>query len=127
MKSKPLYVISIVSEMLNIHPQTLRQYERIGLIKPSRTIGNNRLYSEEDIERLKFIITLTKDMGVNLAGTEIILNMKNQIEELQEQIEIMKDFIKIKLGENIEIKNKEGAIVPSPPREIIKVKITRED
>lgn len=127
MKSRPLYVISIVSEMLNIHPQTLRQYERIGLIKPSRTIGNNRLYSEEDIEKLKFIITLTKDMGVNLAGTEIILNMKNQIEELQEQIELMKDFIKMKLGENFEIKSKEGAIVPSPPREIIKVKITRED
>ena len=127
MKNRPLYVISIVSEMLNIHPQTLRQYERIGLIKPSRTIGNNRLYSEDDIERLKFIITLTKDMGVNLAGTEIILNMKNQIEELQEQIEIMKEFIKMKLGENVEIKSKNGAIVPSPPGGIIKVKITRED
>ncbi len=127
MKNRPLYVISIVSEMLNIHPQTLRQYERIGLIKPSRTIGNNRLYSEEDIERLKFIITLTKDMGVNLAGTEIILNMKRQIEELQEQIETMKKFIQTKLGEDFEHRMKEGAIVPSPPRDIIKVKITRED
>jgi MerR family transcriptional regulator/heat shock protein HspR len=127
MKNRPLYVISIVSEMLNIHPQTLRQYERIGFIKPSRTIGNNRLYSEEDIEKLKFIITLTKDMGVNLAGTEIILNMKQQIEELQAQVEAMKQFIQNNMGQEFEVKIKEGTIVPSPPRDIIKVKITRED
>lgn len=127
MRNRPLYVISIVAEMLEIHPQTLRQYERIGLIKPSRTIGNNRLYSEEDIDKLKFIITLTKDMGVNLAGTEIILNMKEQIKTIQRENEMMKHYIKIRLGEDVDDQIKAGAIVPSPKGSIIKVKITRDD
>jgi MerR family transcriptional regulator/heat shock protein HspR len=127
MKNKPLYVISIVSEMLEIHPQTLRQYERIGLIKPSRTIGNNRLYSEEDIERLKFIITLTKDMGVNLAGTEIILNMKEQLEALQKENEMLKLYIKNRIGEDIYEDPKKGTIVPAKQGNIIKVTITRDD
>lgn len=127
MRNRPLYVISIVAEILKIHPQTLRQYERIGLIKPSRTIGNNRLYSEEDIDKLKFIITLTKDMGVNLAGTEIILNMKDQIEVLQQENEMMKTYITNKLGENVEDRFKEGSIVPAPQGHIIKVKIIKED
>lgn len=127
MRDRPLYVISIVAEMLEIHPQTLRQYERIGLIKPSRTIGNNRLYSEEDIDKLKFIITLTKDMGVNLAGTEIILKMKSQLETLQQENEVMKAYIKSKLGEEVEETAKEGALIPTQPSSIIKVKITRDE
>jgi len=124
MKNKPLYIISIVSEMLDLHPQTLRQYERLGLVAPSRTQGNTRLYSEDDLETLKFILTLTKDMGVNLAGVEVIINMKQQLEELQTQNEQLKDFIK----ENAQLlhKAKEG-LVPSPGTKIIKVKIDRED
>jgi MerR family transcriptional regulator/heat shock protein HspR len=127
MKNRPLYVISIVAEMLEIHPQTLRQYERIGLIKPSRTIGNNRLYSEEDIEKLKFIITLTKDMGVNLAGTEIILNMKEQMEALQRENEILKQYIKAKLGEEVVETSQQSGIVPKQQGDIIKVTITRDE
>ncbi len=94
MKNKPVYIISIVSEMLDLHPQTLRQYERLGLVNPQRTQGNIRLYSEEDLETLKFILTLTKDMGINLAGVEVILNMRRQIDELQAHNEQLTDFIK---------------------------------
>lgn len=121
MKNKPLYAISVVAEMLKIHPQTLRQYERVELIKPSRTIGNVRLYSEEDIERIKFITTLTRDMGVNLAGVEIILKMKQQMEEMQQQIEKLTNFIR----ENIPFRE-ENIPVVKPQGNIIKVKIEKE-
>jgi MerR family transcriptional regulator/heat shock protein HspR len=126
MANKPLYVISIVSEMLELHPQTLRQYEKMGLVTPSRTMGNTRLYSDEDIERLKFIITLSKDMGVNLAGVEIILNMREQIEALQGQIENMKNYIKTRIGEEMKEREAEKALIPSQKKGIIKVKIERE-
>jgi len=125
MKKKPYYMISIVSEMFEIHPQTLRQYERLELIKPSRTEGNTRLYSEEDLERLKFILTLTREMGVNLAGVEIILNMKEQIESLQKQVEMLLKYIQDNIGKENVIK--EGALVPSPKKEIIKIKINKEE
>lgn len=125
MKDKPLYIISIVSELLELHPQTLRQYERLGLVKPSRTIGNTRLYSDEDIDRLRFIVTLTKDMGVNLAGVEVIMNMREQIEHLQGQLEQALGFIHKHVGPDGRLKN-ETSITPAPPRNIIKVKIERE-
>lgn len=82
----PKYVISVASEILGIHPQTLRQYERLGLVIPARLDGKNRLYSENDIEKLKFITYLTRDMGVNLAGVEIIISMQEQINELNKKI-----------------------------------------
>lgn len=82
----PKYVISVASEILGIHPQTLRQYERLGLVVPARLDGKNRLYSENDIEKLKFITYLTRDMGVNLAGVEIIISMQEQINELNKKI-----------------------------------------
>lgn len=126
MANKPLYVISIVSEMLELHPQTLRQYERMGLVTPSRTVGNTRLYSDEDIERLKFIMTLSKDMGVNLAGIEIILNMREQIEVLHAQLDGMKEYIRQRLGEEMKAKESEKALIPSPPKEIIRIKIEKE-
>ena len=87
---EPVYLISVVSKILNIHPQTLRQYEREGLIKPSRTEGKMRLYSQRDIDRLKLILSLVRDLGVNLAGVEIILQLKEEIEELQKEIETLK-------------------------------------
>ena len=77
---KAYYMISAVAQKYNIHPQTLRLYEREGLLKPSRTEGNTRLYSEEDLEQLETILSLTRDLGVNLAGVEIILNMRRKIE-----------------------------------------------
>jgi len=87
---EPVYLISVVSKILNIHPQTLRQYEREGLIKPSRTEGKMRLYSQRDIDRLKLILSLVRDLGVNLAGVEIILQLKEEIERLQAEIEALK-------------------------------------
>jgi MerR family transcriptional regulator/heat shock protein HspR len=125
MKKKPYYMISIVSEMFEIHPQTLRQYEKMELIKPSRTEGNTRLYSEEDIERLKLILTLTREMGVNLAGVEIILNMKEQIETLQNQTDMLLQYIKDNIGKENVIK--EGTLVVSPKKEIIKIKVNKEE
>jgi MerR family transcriptional regulator, heat shock protein HspR len=81
------YMISAIAEQYQIHPQTLRLYEREGLLKPSRSEGNTRLYTEEDMERLNVILKLTRDLGVNLAGVEIILNMREKMEEMQRQIE----------------------------------------
>ncbi len=92
-KRKGFYTIGMVARMYNIHPQTLRLYEREGLIKPQRTAGNNRVYTDEDLERLEFILTLTRELGVNLAGVEIILRMKEQMEEMQKQIEQLLEFI----------------------------------
>ena len=80
---KPLYHIGVVAEMLKIHPQTLRLYERKALIRPSRTIGRTRMYSEEDVEEIRRILRLTRDLGVNLAGVEIILKMRRQMLAMQ--------------------------------------------
>ena len=83
---KATYMISAVAQAYGIHPQTLRLYEREGLLKPSRTEGNTRLYTEKDIERLEMILNLTRDMGVNLAGVEIVLNMREKMEQIQQQV-----------------------------------------
>ncbi len=80
------YMISVVAKSYGIHPQTLRLYEREGLLKPSRTDGNTRLYSEEDLRQLEVILNLTRDLGVNLAGVEIILNMRRKMEQMQSEI-----------------------------------------
>jgi MerR family transcriptional regulator/heat shock protein HspR len=86
-KSKAAFMISAIADQYAIHPQTLRLYEREGLLKPSRSEGNTRLYTEEDIERLEVILHLTRDLGVNLAGVEIILNMREKMGEMQAQIQ----------------------------------------
>ena len=86
-KSKAAYMISAVAEQYEIHPQTLRLYEREGLLKPSRSEGNTRLYTTEDLDRLEVILHLTRDLGVNLAGVEIILNMREKMGEMQSQIQ----------------------------------------
>jgi MerR family transcriptional regulator, heat shock protein HspR len=86
---RALYMISVVAEMFDIHPQTLRAYEREGLLRPARTDGNTRLYSQEDIERIELILRLTKDLGVNLAGVEVILNMRQRMDDLQRRMNEM--------------------------------------
>src|SRR5260221_9197372 len=86
-RSKASYMISSVAEQYEIHPQTLRLYEREGLLKPSRSEGNTRLYTSDDLERLEVILHLTRDLGVNLAGVEIILNMREKMGEMQTQIQ----------------------------------------
>jgi MerR family transcriptional regulator, heat shock protein HspR len=90
-KSKGAYMISAVAEMYDIHPQTLRLYEREGLLKPSRTEGNTRFYTDEDLQRLEFILTLARDLAVNISGIAIILQMRERMEEMQRQIQ---DFVK---------------------------------
>src|SRR3569832_1410520 len=86
-KSKGAYMISAVAELYEIHPQTLRLYEREGLLAPSRSEGNTRLYTDEDLERLEVILKLTRELGVNLAGVEIILNMREKMEAMHKQIQ----------------------------------------
>ncbi len=86
-------MISAVAEMYNIHPQTLRLYEREGLLIPSRSQGNTRFYTEEDLEALRTILNLTRDMGVNLAGVEIILNMRQRMEEMQKEMQAFVKYV----------------------------------
>ena len=88
------YTISAVAEMYDIHPQTLRLYEREGLLKPSRSDGNTRLYSDTDLERLEIILSLTRDLGVNLAGVEIILNMREKMDAMQREFERFFDYLR---------------------------------
>ncbi len=88
-QKRALYMISVVADMFDIHPQTLRAYEREGLLRPARTDGNTRLYSEEDLARIELILRLTKDLGVNLAGVEVILNMRERMDEMQQRMNSM--------------------------------------
>jgi MerR family transcriptional regulator/heat shock protein HspR len=92
-KSKGAYMISSVAEMYAIHPQTLRLYEREGLLRPSRSDGNTRLYTDEDLERLEFILSLARDMGVNMAGIAIVLQMRERMEEMNRQMQGFVDFV----------------------------------
>ncbi|CAN5501100.1 helix-turn-helix transcriptional regulator [soil metagenome] len=88
------YTISAVAELYDIHPQTLRLYEREGLLKPSRSVGNTRLYEDSDLERLEIILSLTRDLGVNLAGVEIILNMREKMGSMQREFERFFEYLK---------------------------------
>lgn len=93
------YTISAVAELFEIHPQTLRLYEREGLLKPSRSDGNTRLYEDADIERLEIILSLTRDLGVNLAGVEIILNMREKMNQMQSEFERFFEYLQTHAGE----------------------------
>lgn len=88
--NEPVYLISAVADILNIHPQTLRQYEREGLIKPSRTNGKIRLYSQKDIDHIKYVLTLTRELGINLAGVDLILQLNTKISALELEVEAYK-------------------------------------
>jgi MerR family transcriptional regulator/heat shock protein HspR len=113
-KSKGAYMISSVAEMYGIHPQTLRLYEREGLLKPSRTEGNTRLYTDEDLERLEFILSLARDLGVNIAGMAIILQMRERMEEMQRQIQEFVQYIQqeVLTRASAAADPSKGAIVP---------------
>ena len=97
-RAKAGYMISAVAEIYKLHPQTLRLYERVGLLKPSRSQGNTRLYSDEDLERLEIILTLARDMGVNLAGIDIILNMREKMTEMEKQMQEFVRFVQEELS-----------------------------
>jgi MerR family transcriptional regulator/heat shock protein HspR len=107
-------MISSVAEMYEIHPQTLRLYEREGLLKPSRTEGNTRLYTDEDLQRLEFILSLARDLGVNIAGIAIILQMRERMEEMQYQIQDFVQYIQkeVLTRANLAADPSKGALVP---------------
>ena len=109
MKKKTVYYsIGQVAESYSIHQQTLRQYERYGLLKPSRTDGNTRLYCDDDLERLEIILNLTRELGVNLAGVEIVLNMRDKMEEMQHQLDALIRYLQDALEQQeITIKDEE--------------------
>jgi len=113
-KSKGAYMISSVAEMYGIHPQTLRLYEREGLLKPSRTEGNTRLYTDEDLQRLEFILSLARDLGVNISGMAIILQMRERMEEMQRQIQEFVQYIQeeVLTRAHAAADPSKGAIVP---------------
>jgi len=113
-KSKGAYMISAVAEMYEIHPQTLRLYEREGLLKPSRTEGNTRLYTDEDLERLEFILNLARDLGVNIAGIAIILQMRERMEEMNRQMQSFVEYVRSEMLTRFQqnAPSSAGAIVP---------------
>jgi MerR family transcriptional regulator/heat shock protein HspR len=117
------YMISVVAKSYGIHPQTLRLYEREGLLKPSRTEGNTRLYSEDDLRQLEVILNLTRDLGVNLAGVEIVLNMRRKMEQMQGEfsqfLEQLREELHRSRGEGLEEKI-EQALVRLPPAYIVR-------
>jgi len=98
-KGKPLYMIGVVADMLKLHPQTLRMYEKKGLIRPSRTEGRTRMYSADDVDEIARVIRLARDLGVNLAGIEIILKMRRRMLDMQTQIEDLTSYVQSKMGE----------------------------
>ena len=108
------YMISSVAELYKLHPQTLRLYERVGLLKPSRSQGNTRLYTDDDLERLEVILTLARDMGVNLAGIEIILNMREKMVEMEKQMTEFATVVQQELSRVAHYANNE-----KPPRHAI--------
>jgi MerR family transcriptional regulator/heat shock protein HspR len=124
------YMISVVAKSYGIHPQTLRLYEREGLLKPSRTEGNTRLYSEDDLRQLEVILNLTRDLGVNLAGVEIVLNMRRKMERMQVE---MNEFVAY-VRDELRRANHEGwqerfqqALVKLPPTHIVRAPAAAEE
>ena len=113
-RAKAGYMISAVAELYKLHPQTLRLYERVGLLKPSRSQGNTRLYTDDDLERLEVILTLARDMGVNLAGIEIILNMREKMVEMEKQMTEFATVVQQELSRVAHYANHE-----KPPRHAI--------
>ena len=110
-------MISAVAEQYQLHPQTLRLYEREGLLKPSRSEGNTRLYTSDDLERLEVILKLTRDLGVNLAGVEIILNMREKMAEMQRQIEAFVSSLNTEMSQ----RTRAGASASQPSNSLIPV------
>jgi len=108
------YMIGVVSTRYEVHPQTLRLYEREGLLKPSRTEGKTRLYSDEDLERLEFILNLARDLGVNIAGIAIILQMRERMEEMNRQMQNFVEYVRSEMLTRFQqaAQGSAGAIVP---------------
>lgn len=122
-ETKKYYHISTVARMFDIHPQTLRLYEREGLLRPSRSEGNTRLYSEDDLKQLEIILNLTRDLGVNLAGVEVVLNMRQKMEQIEAEVNeflgyIRKEFFE---GREDEFEYRKRAIIQMRPAKIVRI------
>lgn len=126
---KKYHHISQVALMYDVHPQTLRLYEREGLLKPSRSEGNTRLYSDEDLAQLEVILNLTRDLGVNLAGIEVILNMREKIERIESEVNEFLEYIKKEFfeGRDAEFEQRKKSIVRMSPAKIIRVKTENDE
>jgi MerR family transcriptional regulator/heat shock protein HspR len=120
MRKSRTYTISAVADEYDIHPQTLRLYEREGLLKPSRSEGNTRLYTDSDLERLEVILSLTRDLGVNLAGVEIILNMREKMDAMQREFERFFQYLQTHVDEFAQFTE-----APPPPEAGALVRVTR--
>jgi len=122
---KGYYHISSVAKMYSLHPQTLRLYEREGLLRPSRSRGNTRLYSEDDLKRLEIILDLIRDLGVNLAGVEVVLNMRQKMEQIQSEVNEFLDFVRRELmeGRESEFDSRRQALVHIKPAGMVKVSL----
>jgi MerR family transcriptional regulator, heat shock protein HspR len=127
-KGKAAYMISAVAESYSIHPQTLRLYEREGLLKPSRSEGNTRLYTEEDLERLELILNLTRDLGVNLAGVEVVLNMRRRMEDMQRELHEFVEYIEKEIANRSpELDQKiQHALVKVTPQHVVLARTPRK-
>ncbi|MFP5263951.1 MAG: MerR family transcriptional regulator [Blastocatellia bacterium] len=128
-KKAKKYTISVVAEQYGVHPQTLRLYEREGLIKPSRSAKGTRYYTEEDIEQLELVLSLTRDLGVNLAGVEIILNMREKMNQMQREFENFLQYIRDNIGQEIfhRDEHSKSALVPRRRIELVVKKGGRAD
>ena len=124
-REKAVYMISVVSELLGVHPQTLRLYEREGFVRPSRTEGGVRLYSQGDVEQVRMVLRLTRELGVNLAGVEVILSMREKMEKLQEEMdksmERMREEFMAELNRRQEMTK--NPLVKVKPGRIIKINV----
>jgi len=127
-ENKKFHHIAYVARMYNVHPQTLRLYEREGLLKPHRSDGNTRLYSDENLAQLEIILNLTRDLGVNLAGIEVILNMREKIERIESEINDFLDYIRREFfeGREAEFEQRKKSLVRISPAKIIKVETEKE-
>lgn len=120
-KKAKTYTISAVAELFEVHPQTLRLYEREGLLKPSRSEGNTRLYTDADLERLEVILSLTRELGVNLAGVEIILNMREKMDAMQHEFERFIEYLQshaFEISRQVETFSESEALIPVSRRRI---------
>jgi len=117
-----LFSISRIAKMLHMHPQTLRFYERAGFVKPARTRGETRLYSQQDIAQLRLILHLTRDLGVNLAGAEIIVRMQHQLEHMWGEIESLRQLLADCVQHNSPERVQTQALMKATPRKLVKVK-----
>jgi MerR family transcriptional regulator/heat shock protein HspR len=118
-KNKGAYMISAVAEMYQIHPQTLRLYEREGLLRPSRSEGNTRLYTDEDLERLEFILNLARDLGVNIAGIAVILQMRERMEEMNRQMQGFVDYVRTEMLSRMQQNSTSAGLVPMRPPVVV--------